>query len=109
MRIAIHALYDFCLPLQKGEPYTEERIKSNKEIEEVLQEHQCDYEDLLSQAGYFVAEEWEERNGKIWFKNTDENITIVPREWVIFESENPKFFVLMDKPIPPEPSENVGE
>lgn len=95
-RIAIHVLWDFCLPLQKGKPGTDERIKSCNEIKKVLEEHNYDYDDIFD-AGYYIADakDWEERNGNIWFKNSLGNIEIVKREWVIFEKDHPSFFKLL--------------
>ena len=96
-RIAIHVLYDFCLPLQKGAPGSEERTKSNKEIAEVLQEHKCDHSDLLYDGGYYIPKRWLEKDGKIRFENSNGDWETVPKDWVIFERNAPVFFDGMDK------------
>jgi hypothetical protein len=95
-RIAVHTLWDFCLPLQRGKPGTDERIKSNREIEDALTSHDCEFEDIEG-AGYFIPAEWHEKDGQILFKNSDGDWETVPKEWVIFESQHPEFLKGLDK------------
>ncbi|MCK4784959.1 MAG: hypothetical protein KAV87_14500, partial [Desulfobacteraceae bacterium] len=95
-RIAVHVLDDFCLPLQKGMPGEKEREDSNREIDKVLKEHNCDWSDY-SDEGYFVPDDWIDRGNKITFRNTEGQWENVKRDWVIFEKEHPDFFEHLDK------------
>jgi hypothetical protein len=95
-RIALHVLYNICLPLQKGEPNTEERKKSNKEIKEVMIANNHNPNDILD-SGYFLADEWEEKKGIIWFKNSLGISEFVKKSWVIFEKQHPDIFKSWDE------------
>ena len=95
-RIAVHVLYDFCLPLQKGKPLSEERKASNLEIQKVLEENNCDYDNIMD-AGYFIPDEWEWVDVEnIRFKNSKGEWETVKKSWVIFEKENPDFLKGLD-------------
>jgi len=49
---------------------------------------------------YQTMEKWEERNGEIWIENTDGDVTVIPKDWIIFEKERPNFFELMNRSLP---------
>ena len=93
-RIAVHVLYDFCLPLQKGIPGSIERKDSNEQIKKVLEEHECDFSDVLDSAGYFVSQKWYRKKYRVLFRNSEGKWEEVPAGWVIFEEENPALFGL---------------
>ncbi|HUT00636.1 MAG TPA: hypothetical protein VMY59_09995 [Candidatus Thermoplasmatota archaeon] len=95
-RIALHVLYDVCLPLQKGDVNTDERKKSNEEIKKTLLEHHCDL-NFINDAEYFIADEWEEKKGVIWFKNSKGIAEFVKKNWVIFEKQHPDIFKSWDE------------
>ena len=93
-RIAVHVLYDFCLPLQNGMPDSIERKDSNEQIKKVLEEHECDFSDVLDSAGYFIPQEWYREKDIIIFCTSEGKWEKVPTGWVIFEEENPALFGL---------------
>ena len=48
---------------------------------------------------YQTTEKWEERNGEIWIKDADENVLVIPKEWIIPE-KYPEFFELINISVP---------
>ena len=48
---------------------------------------------------YQTTEKWEERNGEIWIKDTDENVLVIPKDWIICE-EPANFYRLMNISVP---------
>lgn len=100
-RIAVHVFEDLVLPLQKGKPGTPEREQSNKEIEGVFCNSgywpALDLGDLYYGDGYYLTSDFRVENGNVFFKGSDGKEYRAPKEWVIFESENPILFQGWDR------------
>ena len=90
-RIALQVVSDVVIPLQRGDPNTPERKKSNMEIERFFIENHLDNNDIID-AGYFVTDKWEEKKGVIFFVNWKGKTEFIKKSWVIFEKTNPGIF-----------------